>query len=106
MLSFESIAVGVSDRSPVRRTPATRIDRSGRLARTRSARSRGRFVVFTDAEPVVFAAGCTHAARGARMSPTADRAVELDPATGGTILFTDLVASTETMERVGDDRAE
>ena len=31
---------------------------------------------------------------------------ELDQATVVTILFTDLVASTETMERVGDDRAE
>ncbi len=40
------------------------------------------------------------------MSPTADRDVELDQATVVTILFTDLVASTETMERIGDDRAE
>ena len=40
------------------------------------------------------------------MPSTADRESELDQATVVTILFTDLVASTETMERVGDDRAE
>jgi class 3 adenylate cyclase/DNA-binding CsgD family transcriptional regulator/tetratricopeptide (TPR) repeat protein len=40
------------------------------------------------------------------MSPTSDRDLEVDQANVVTILFTDLVASTETMERVGDDRAE
>jgi class 3 adenylate cyclase/DNA-binding CsgD family transcriptional regulator/tetratricopeptide (TPR) repeat protein len=40
------------------------------------------------------------------MSPTADRDLELDQTSVVTILFTDLVASTETMERVGDERAE
>ena len=40
------------------------------------------------------------------MPSTADRESELDQATVVTILFTDLVASTETMERIGDDRAE
>ncbi len=40
------------------------------------------------------------------MSHTADRDVQLDQTSVVTILFTDLVASTETMERVGDERAE
>ncbi len=40
------------------------------------------------------------------MPSTADRESELGQATVVTILFTDLVASTETMERIGDDRAE
>jgi class 3 adenylate cyclase/ATP/maltotriose-dependent transcriptional regulator MalT len=41
------------------------------------------------------------------MPPTSDRELDLDQAgTVVTILFTDLVASTETMERIGDDRAE
>src|SRR5947208_14213916 len=40
------------------------------------------------------------------MAPTDDREPELAQATVVTILFTDLVASTETMERLGDERAE
>jgi len=40
------------------------------------------------------------------MPSTSDRDLEIDQASLVTILFTDLVASTETMERVGDDRAE
>src|ERR1700704_2375990 len=40
------------------------------------------------------------------MPPTGDHEVDLDQAPVVTILFTDLVASTETMERIGDDRAE
>ena len=44
--------------------------------------------------------------QGALHGTAADREVELDQATVVTILFTDLVASTETMERIGDDRAE
>ncbi|HEV7526520.1 MAG TPA: AAA family ATPase [Acidimicrobiia bacterium] len=41
------------------------------------------------------------------MSPPADRELDIDQgSTVVTILFTDLVASTETMERIGDDRAE
>jgi len=40
------------------------------------------------------------------MPPTAEHEVEFDQATVVTILFTDLVSSTETMDRIGDDRAE
>lgn len=40
------------------------------------------------------------------MPPTVDHEVEFDQATVVTILFTDLVSSTETMDRIGDDRAE
>jgi len=40
------------------------------------------------------------------MPATADRDQDPDQATVVTILFTDLVASTETMDRIGDDRAE
>jgi class 3 adenylate cyclase/DNA-binding CsgD family transcriptional regulator/tetratricopeptide (TPR) repeat protein len=40
------------------------------------------------------------------MPPTAEHEVDFDQATVVTILFTDLVSSTETMDRIGDDRAE
>jgi class 3 adenylate cyclase/DNA-binding CsgD family transcriptional regulator len=40
------------------------------------------------------------------MPPTVDHEVDFDQATVVTILFTDLVSSTETMDRIGDDRAE
>jgi class 3 adenylate cyclase/DNA-binding CsgD family transcriptional regulator len=40
------------------------------------------------------------------MPPTAEHDVDFDQATVVTILFTDLVASTETMDRIGDERAE
>ena len=40
------------------------------------------------------------------MPPTGDHEADLHEASVVTILFTDLVASTEMMERIGDDRAE
>jgi class 3 adenylate cyclase/ATP/maltotriose-dependent transcriptional regulator MalT len=40
------------------------------------------------------------------MPPTADHEIDIDQTTVVTILFTDLVSSTETMDRIGDDRAE
>src|SRR3974390_2634752 len=40
------------------------------------------------------------------MPALGDHEVDFDQATVVTILFTDLVSSTETMDRIGDDRAE
>src|SRR5215831_21423604 len=65
-----------------------------------------RFVVFTDAQDAQSGQSVGRIMKGAGMPATAEHDVDFDQATVVTILFTDLVASTETMDRIGDDRAE